>query len=327
MSTEPTPADGSEVPDLAPAVPALVATAPSGFWRRLAAFLIDCVVIGLIGMLVGLAAEDALSRMGGYERLVGFVLALAYFGLLNSQVGGGATLGKRVMGIRVRSTDGTFLSVPQAMARQAVFFVPFFLNNAPFDESVLMSFWGIVLSVLIFGGLLSILYLAIFNRRTRRSLHDLASGSWVVREGGLPALPVPPLWRGHTVVAALVVLLSAGAPLLANRVMNEDFFAGLLDLNRAVSAEPGVLNASSMAGVTYRSGGESTDYLSVTMFIDSRLTDDEKRARKIAQKIVEIYPEAKSKDFVSVTFVYGFNMVIASKWRQNSFSFTLEELE
>ncbi|MDL2425325.1 hypothetical protein M2C68_22520, partial [Pseudomonas sp. BAgro211] len=76
--------------------------------------------------------------------------------------------------------DGSLLSLPQSLLRYSVLGIPFFLNGAPFDETVLLSPMRYGLSLLIFGGMFSILYLYVFNRHGRRSLHDLAVGSSVV---------------------------------------------------------------------------------------------------------------------------------------------------
>jgi len=65
-----------------------LSTSISGFWRRVGALAIDTVVLGLAGMIVGVVLFDPLARMGGYERLIGFAIAWAYFGILNSSLGG-----------------------------------------------------------------------------------------------------------------------------------------------------------------------------------------------------------------------------------------------
>lgn len=328
MSIETTPGDGSDTPASFPPAPALPPTRPAGFWRRVAAFIIDGVIIGMVGLVVGLVFESGLSRMGGYERFVGFVIVLAYAGLLNSRLGNGQTMGKRLLSIRTRGIDGSLLSVPRTMARQSVFAIPFFLNGAPFSESVLMSFGGVIISLLMLGGLFSIIYLFVFNRRTRRSLHDYVVGSWVVRDGELPPdVPPSPLWRGHMVVVALLALLSAALPVLGWKLMNTEMFEGISEMSQVVAAEPGVLSSGVMVGTTYRSSGDTIEYVSITLHIKGSRTDDEKWARKIARKVMAAHPPAASKNTISVTLVHGFDMVIASKWSQHAFWFEPAELE
>ena len=51
-------------------------TAPfAGFWRRVAAFAVDALLLGCVGLLLGWLAFDALAALGGWGRLVGFALA------------------------------------------------------------------------------------------------------------------------------------------------------------------------------------------------------------------------------------------------------------
>jgi uncharacterized RDD family membrane protein YckC len=78
----------------------------SGFWRRLLAFIFDGVLLGLVGVILGLLLFDSLARLGGWGRLIGFCHALVYFGVLNSAIGGGQTIGKRIMKIQVVDRTG-----------------------------------------------------------------------------------------------------------------------------------------------------------------------------------------------------------------------------
>jgi len=52
-------------------------------------------------LLIGATLFDQLSHLGGWGRLVGFCIAILYFGTLNSVVGKGQTLGKRILKIHV----------------------------------------------------------------------------------------------------------------------------------------------------------------------------------------------------------------------------------
>jgi uncharacterized RDD family membrane protein YckC len=91
---------------------------------------------------------------------------------MNSRLAGGQTVGKRVLKIRTQRVDGTLLSVPRAFARYAVWGVPFFVG-ALLPEAVLAT---IALAV----SWLAIAAMVLFNRRTRRTVHDYAVDSWVV---------------------------------------------------------------------------------------------------------------------------------------------------
>ena len=109
-------------------------------------------------------------------RACGFAIALGYFGWMNSGRAGGQTLGKRLLGIRAVHVDGTLLSVPRAFARYAVLGVPFaFSGPLP-----LPGVASVVAAIFVAGLLLAIVALFLFDRKTRRSVHDRVVGSWVV---------------------------------------------------------------------------------------------------------------------------------------------------
>src|SRR5689334_4917032 len=149
----------------------------AGAWRRVGAFVVDAFLLGLAGVAAGFTLFDFFVRMGGWGRWVGFAIALTYFGTLNSRIGHGQTLGKRMLKIRVVSADGSALPFSRAVVRFAILGTPWFLNNAWFSREVMTSPLTYLLSAIIFGLGVAIVYLFLFNRPTRQSLHDLAVGS------------------------------------------------------------------------------------------------------------------------------------------------------
>src|SRR5579871_1564560 len=60
--------------------------AVAGFWRRIGAIFFDTIILGVFGMLIGGLMSPSLSHIGAPARLIGFVVALAYFGILNSRI-------------------------------------------------------------------------------------------------------------------------------------------------------------------------------------------------------------------------------------------------
>lgn len=103
----------------------------AGFWRRIFAFVIDCLLLGVVGWMLGAIFFDVLARMGSYARLIGFAIALAYFGIGNSRLGSGQTLGKRLLGLRVVDGHHAILSLPRSLARYVVLGIPFFVGGLP----------------------------------------------------------------------------------------------------------------------------------------------------------------------------------------------------
>lgn len=88
-----------------------------GVGRRFLAILIDTILLGIIEgifiFLFGFAVGS--TQATGLGSLVGFIIAVAYFfGLEAIQ---GATLGKRILGIRVVKTDGSPIGWSESIIR------------------------------------------------------------------------------------------------------------------------------------------------------------------------------------------------------------------
>lgn len=294
----------------------------AGFWRRLVALAIDLFLLGIAGMILGGLLFDQLARMGVAARLVGFAIALAYFGIGNSRLLGGQTVGKMLLGLRVVGLQGQQLSLPRAMLRYAVLGVPFFANGLPIDPRLAMSpVLGPALALLVFGGMAAVVYLYVFNRHTRQSLHDLAAGSLVVRaESPGHAQPLAPVWRGHFVVLALLGALALSAPVVAKRFAGSEAFAGLLPLQAELARQPHVIAAQVARGWS-KAGGQETHYLQSNLRLDAPLTEDGDLARRMARQMAQADPRRASEDAIVVDLVYGYDIGIATGWKSHRYTF------
>ena len=61
-----------ESEELSPS-PVLILPPIAGFWRRFLAWLIDSILLGLIGQLIGISFSSVLFSIGPYGRLIGLL--------------------------------------------------------------------------------------------------------------------------------------------------------------------------------------------------------------------------------------------------------------
>jgi len=299
----------------------------AGFWRRLFAFVIDLILLGVAGSILGFFFFDALAELGPWGRLLGFVIALLYFGLQDSRFCHGQTLGKRWMKVRVVDADSRCLDVGRAFLRSAVVCVPYFLNNAALPQHLVMSFLlGTIVSLLIFGVGLSLVYLYIFNRKTRQSLQDLLVGSFVINTNVTSAPPKLPLWRWHYVIVAIILLVAMGLPFFVYRLKDASPFRQLLAAQAAILEEPSVTTASINTGATVfrsiRQTATKTTYTTSVITLRHRINDGNSLANRIASIILGKIPEASNMDVVAVNIRYGYDIGIASAWKATNYAFS-----
>lgn len=293
----------------------------AGFWRRLGAFLLDALLLGAVGLTAGLFLTPQFVQLGPRGRLLGFAVAWLYFSIGNSRLCGGQTLGKKLLKVKVIANDGALLSLPRSLVRFLPLGLPWFLNNAQLPESVLLSFWVYLFSILVFGLGLSVIYLYLFNRRSRQSLHDLLVGSYVVSAQSSGALETPPLWAGHLIVCGLVLAIAGLTPYIALNLAAREPFATLLEVVRGVNSEPWAVNARVDQGKTLtrsNQGNHTVAWMKITVYCRDSDIKNADRAKHVAKKALSIDSSAAGLDLIQVTLVYGYDIGIASLWRSQN---------
>lgn len=298
----------------------------SGSWRRIGAFLVDGVVLGLVGSVMGYFWSDEFAGMGTDARVFGFVPAWLYFGLLNSQLTAGQTIGKRFLGIRVVDRSGEPIAVHLSLVRFLPLGLPWFLNGLWLSVSELQSWVVNVLSFVILGIGGSLIYLFIFNRNTRQSIHDLLVGSFVVRAESSGVLSPPPVWRLHLVACAFLLVVAVVAPIFTKQLVDTGPFPALLQVQERVNSLPWVIHAQPTAGtqtvVSVKEGSSTTTYFSIVAYITSDDINSELRAAEVIATAIESHPKLQENEVLQVTLVYGYDIGIASGWQQRSHSDT-----
>lgn len=302
----------------------------SGFWRRIGALIIDTLILGIAGIVLGQFLESTFVLIGAWGRLVGFSIALIYFGVMNSSISGGQTIGKKILKLRVVDSNNSPISIGKSILRYFVLAIPFSLNGAQFSNEAMLSFFMYPLSLVIFGGLFSILYLYIFNRVTRQSLHDLAVGTFVVN-ANVEKQETGKIWNVHLIIVAVLFLSAAIVPAFTAKLVQNEPFKDMLSVQSALLNESNVTYATIFSGSSTLSSTneitKTTTYVRSQVFIRSANVDDVELARKFASIVIANYPEALQKDTVQITLTYGYDIGIASKWSNYAHSFNPRELQ
>jgi uncharacterized RDD family membrane protein YckC len=210
---------------LASGVPKTGIREPAGFWRRFSAFLLDVIILAIAGQVIALALSSVLFELGPYARIPGQFLALLYFGLMDSFVGNGQTLGKRLVGVGVRNAEGQPIGIGRSMLRTLIWLVPETMNgwSAPVMSNPIV---GAITTVMVAGVGGAVVTTMIFNRRSRQGLHDMLTDTYVLRVGGMPVAALPKASRRQWILSGAMmsfsVLLIIGLWILAPRIMQSN---------------------------------------------------------------------------------------------------------
>ena len=301
----------------------------TGFWRRIGAFIIDSIILGIIGYVLGLFLSSWFVEIGVWGRLIGFTIALLYFGTLNSSIFNGQTLGKKLLKIKVVNSDNETIGILKSFARYSILGIPFFLNGAKFSNEILFSPFMYVLSILVFGGMFGIIYLYIFNRKTRQSLHDVIVGTYVVNIDTSKE-DIQPMWKPHLVVVGILFIISGLIPVYTSNLAQESSFQELLNARTQVLknndiADVGITYGSTSV-YTNTSGTKETTYVLGQIFLAKNELLNEVLALEVAKIIAQNYTETMQKDVVQIVFIYGYDIGIATQWNSQVYKFKPSEL-
>lgn len=158
------------------------------FWRRIFAHFIDSLVVLNIVLFLLLVAGSALwYKAGIYGIIVSLLLYTCYYGIMNSRVCNGQTIGKKVFGIKVVDAEGDLLPLDKSLIRSMTYtlcgsvgiclcyaastVIPDYVSfNTDFIYTCTIF---ITLTMAMYGTFL-------FNIKTRQTFHDFAAGSYVV---------------------------------------------------------------------------------------------------------------------------------------------------
>ena len=320
------------------------AVAFAGFWRRIGAALLDTILLGLVGWALSIAIHDQLMQFGQQARFIGLPIALLYFGVFNSRLGGGGTPGKRALDIAVVRRGGQNIGLLRSLWRALVYLVPAYLNGydlsyLPVDK-VQMEIAAAVDVVLVFGVLGGTVYLYLFNWRTRQVMHDLAAGTFVVRRAGAGHQIDARINRAHVVVIAFLLLAPAAAigvglkylgpqwETALSRMTGTDF-STLKRIQSTVNADPNILSTGVTTNTTHfsavGSGSTTSTALIVTVVTRGAVDRPEAFADRVAARVLALAPTALGEQKLTIVVREGYDIGLWSNWSNYGYSHTPAE--
>jgi uncharacterized RDD family membrane protein YckC len=311
-------------PPASPDVLAPIGVEFVGFWRRVAAFAVDTIVLGCVGAALGVALGNWLVTIGQWGRLIGVVIAAAYLVPANSILFGGQTIGMRLLKIRVQNLSGELLSPGRSAVRYLVFAVPYFCNglfvtlhDSPHWVDVLVQ---VSLGTVLIIGILGNTYLLLFNRPSRRLLHDLVAGSVVVKvTSSRTAIHAPVALVHLGAFAAIIVVIVLGGLWLVHRVGASVDLKALERARTAIERMPGVVAAGINDG-TFTMNGRSSHVLTISVRVINWPSNEGAAGADFVAAATKGCSMATMFDTIRVVLIRGFDIGIATGNRQTILS-------
>jgi len=295
-----------------------------GFWRRIGALLLDSLILGVVGFALGFFLESTFIQIGSWGKLIGFIIAMTYFGLMNSAIFNGQTIGKKAFAIKVVDSSNQAISLSKSFLRYSILGAPFFVNGLRINNDALLSYLTYPLSIILFGGLFAIGYLYIFNRVTRQSLHDLVVGTYVVN-ASVGQQDTDKVWKPHLILICGVFITTGLAPAFTSNVAESEQLKGLSLTQKTLNSIPAVKHSgitdSSTTTISSNTKTNTTTFVKASIFLYDNSVNDKELATQLAQVIADSYPDSTDRNLIQVTLIYGYDIGIWSQWYSHNYAF------
>lgn len=285
------------------------------FWTRIWALLIDSIILGVIGYLLGQTVQDFLVSIGNYGLLFGLVITVAYQTIFNSKIVNGQTIGKRAMNLQVVDINGDTIDIRKSFLRALILCVPYFTANLTIPGLTDISIVDITKTIILASIAIGVVVIYIFNKQTRQSLHDLVVGTYVATTDRneepalLPTMTKIPFY----VFGGLVTLMFGAEIFTATRKAPE--LKNVLSIYSKVSDIDGVLEATVIEKTSYVNDSKTTAY-EANLWVQNLPKGDlenDKVVRAVVQTILDNANSIDSFDVISISMTREFNIGIASQ--------------
>lgn len=317
----------NEILETIPGIPPI-----AGFWRRFFAFSLDWLMIGILGLGLGFAFSTQLYSIGPYGRPIGLLFILPYFGLLNSRVGGGQTIGKRWLKIAVRNENNKPISIVRSLIRISILYLPMLFNgwNIPILQNRILAWMA---SIIVFGLGGSILYTMVFNRKARQGIHDLVVGTYVVYLPGKPMdsmpktarvhLTISSIWLGIVTVGTLVLVF------LSNSIIAKSPFAETSRFLNTIKGNPNFFTVSVNDQMKYGLNNSKTHSLIISVWCKQKLSKetDQMIIKELAATALHNRDELSKFDYIQISLLNAFDIGLASGNQSSFYIYPKQEWE
>jgi len=314
-----------------------------GFWLRLISDILDVLFLGLFGALLSLPLKGLFYSIGEDGLWIGLCITFLYSGILQSNIGRGQSLAKRLLKIQVLRRDGSYLSLQRSFLRytiialicynswiwMALTSVLPFLNN-PFLQSIY--------NYSIFFLLLGVVVLLAFHP-LKRGLHDFLADSLVVRKGmydseKISFLNVPSkVIRSFAIWGGCCIILIIGSCYFLQKQKNQmQLVQELSPIRKKIEENTQFTNISiRRAWYTFKNNRgtvKKTTSLDILPFLKKAKFDNMTLRLAEIKKAVDIvtasYSNIDECDYINIQVRTGFNIGIFSYYLRQTQRFTTD---
>ena len=293
--------------------------------RRFLAFVIDILLISLTGYLSTFFFENFYMKLGNYGKLIGAFIVLIYFGIFDSTIGNGQSIGKKILKIKVVNRKSECISVLYGYLRALWLFAWILLNGFSLSNSKYIPLL-IVCGTILFSIVLLEIYFFIFNKKTIQSFHDLLLNTFVVStdsKGEIEYKNNNKILYCSIIIPILILSITTCLNIRAKDTVLGDYLKIIDIIQEDIPVHQTTISKNFSVVKTSKETIHN-DYVVLSTYKNNKSDDDKEIAVKIAQKVFDSDFIIDENEIFSIEINSGFNIGIASKNKNQRFNGTVE---
>lgn len=318
----------------------------AGFWLRLCSDILDALFLGLFGFLLSIPFTSLFYKIGETGLWLGLCITFLYTGILQSGLGKGQSLAKKLLKIQVLRRDGSYLSLPQSFLRYSFIALIFynqwigigFISAFPFlNNYIFQSIYFFGISFLF----ISTIVLVAFHP-LKRGTHDMLVNSIVVRKGTYDLEKINELDDSSKVKKAFIICGVLSCVLLIGgyyfSYQRQGDLKPSLVLEELMEQEQKIEENTQLTNVSpnynwqnfKQSDGtmKQTTSVNIFAFLEKSKFDNEDLRLSEVKKTVDIVVKSSSKlpeyDYINIQVRTGYNIGIWSWYYRHNYRFTAD---
>lgn len=286
-----------------------------GCFKKTIAFLIDNVIIALLGMAIFYPFSSFIGSLYVHAWLPGYLIGILYYAIIESSLMKGQSIGKMIFSLKVVSTNGSTLNPLTSVLRYIILTIPLYngaisgslattvgITNTSIGGSVFL----ILVGVLITGNTLFMLF-----HPQKRGLHDIFLKSIVTsldyNETKIISFSLRPLISGAVGFALLALIFGN---LFINFSEKPDFsekldFSEINSLSENIKRESSINNISATYKIFTLDGKQTSFSINVLVPIPYDKFGDKEYTKALSNKLYPLVKKINTNPKVdTITIIY-----------------------
>ncbi len=313
-----------------------------GFWLRLVSDFLDVIVLGLLGILITIPLKNVFYQIGENGLFIGLIITFLYTGILQSYIGNGQSIAKKILKIQVLDINGKYLSLQKSFLRYTVIAFVFYNSWIITALTSILPFLNNVIFQTIYSFFIIFLFLGVTVliglHPLKRGFHDLIAKSIVVRKNKYNKEKIDELddkskiRKAYKILFVCSIILIIILSFVVIKVSQSSPHIGeLTKIQKEIGVKTELTNISVIHNTHTFTNSEGlktiTRSLNINTFLNKKKYDDETikdiEIKKAINILTELYPEIVNIDVINIQIRTGYNIGINSYYISETSSFDI----